>query len=126
MEKNTKNEMNKIVSELKRSKKVEAILLFGSHAKGTDKKLSDVDIAVVSKNPDKSIESEVSSCSSKIFDVVNFHRLPVYIQFEALKYGKLLFVKDKKNLLETRKAVLSEYLEMSDFYEKLSRRISAS
>ncbi len=126
MKKIARNEIGRIVANLREFRKVEAILLFGSYAKGTAKPFSDIDIAVIAKNPDKSIESEIASHSSNAFDVVNFHRLPLYIQFEVLKYGKPLFVRDTKSFLEKRKSVLREYLEMSDFYEKLSRRISAS
>ncbi len=126
MKKALKNEMDEMVSELKKSKKVEAIFLFGSHAKGKTKPLSDIDIAVIVKNPDKTIESEVASSSSNVFDVVNFHRLPLYIQFEVMKYGKPLFVRDTKYLMETKKNVLREYLEMSDLYERVTRRILAS
>ena len=72
-----------------------AIILFGSYAKRQIKPLSDIDIAVIIKGADKKIETEVASYSSKDFDVVPFHRLPLYIQFEVLKHGKLLFLRDK-------------------------------
>ena len=91
-----KKEIIEVVDDLKTHKKVAAVILFGSHAKKTSKPLSDIDIAVISKNPDKKIESEVAGlCSSKM-DVVNFHRLPLYIQFEVLKHGKVLFVRNEK------------------------------
>jgi len=118
-----KSEISKTVNELKKFKKVVAIILFGSYAKKKAKPLSDVDIAVITKNPDKKIEAEVASFSSNIFDIVNFHKLPLYIQFEVLKYGKVLFVKDKKYFSTIKRKVLREYLEMSDFYERMSRRI---
>jgi predicted nucleotidyltransferase len=118
-----KSEISKTVNELKKFKKVVAIILFGSYAKKKAKPLSDVDIAVITKNPDKKIEAEVASFSSNIFDIVNFHKLPLYIQFEVLKYGKVLFVKDKKHFSTIKRKVLREYLEMSDFYERMSRRI---
>jgi predicted nucleotidyltransferase len=56
-----KTEINKTVNELKKFKKVVAIILFGSYAKKKTKPLSDVDIAVIMKNPDKKIEAEVAS-----------------------------------------------------------------
>jgi len=118
-----KIEINKTVNELKKINKIVAIILFGSYAKKKSKPLSDIDIAVITKNPDKNIEAEVASFSSKILDVINFHRLPLYIQFEVLKYGKVLFVKDKEYFLNVKRKVLREYLEMSDFYERMSRRI---
>jgi predicted nucleotidyltransferase len=118
-----KTEINKTVNELKKFKKVAAIILFGSHAKKKAKPLSDIDIAIITKNPDKKIEAEVASFSSNILDVVNFHKLPLYIQFEVLKHGKTLFVRDKRYFSTIQRKVLREYLEMSDFYERMSRRI---
>ncbi len=120
-----KAQINKTVKELKEHPKVMAIILFGSYAKGTQKPISDVDIAVIVKDPDKSIEAEVSSFSSNVFDVVNFHRLPLYIQFEVLKYGKPLFVRDAEYFLDIKRNVLKEYLEMSYLYERMSRRVLA-
>jgi uncharacterized protein len=118
-----KIELNKTVNELKKINKIVAIILFGSYAKKKSKPLSDIDIAVITKSSDNNIEAEVASFSSNIFDVVNFHRLPLYIQFEVLKHGKVLFVKDKEYFLNVKRKVLREYLEMSDFYERMSRRI---
>ena len=120
-----KTEINKIVNELKTYSKVMAIILFGSYAREKIKPLSDIDMAVIVKNPDKVIEAEISSFSSNIFDVVIFSRLPLYIQFEVLKYGKPLFVRDEKYFLEVKKEILRDYLEMSYLYERMSRRILA-
>jgi hypothetical protein len=118
-----KTEIDKIVNELKTYPKVMTIILFGSYAKKKLKPLSDIDIAVMIKDPDKVIEAEISSFSSNIFDVVIFSRLPLYIQFEVLKYGKPLFVRDEKYFLEVKKEILKDYLEMSYLYERMSRRI---
>ncbi len=123
--KTAKAEINKTVNELKKQPKVMAIILFGSYVKGEQKPISDIDIAVIAKEPDKAIEAEVSSFSSNIFDLVNFHRLPLYIQFEVLKYGKPLFVRDEEYFSQIKMAVLKEYLEMTYLYERMSRRVLA-
>lgn len=119
------DEINKIVEELKKYPEVMAIILFGSYAREKLKPLSDIDIAVILKEPDKKLESEVTGFSSNIFDIVLFHRLPLYIQFEVFKFGKPLFVKDKRYFLEIKNAVLRDYLEMSYLYEKMSKRALA-
>ena len=116
-----KREINKVVEDLKRYPEVVAVILYGSHAKGKEKPLSDVDIAVVLK--DKSLEAEVSSFSSNILDIVPFHRLPLYIQFEVLKYGKVLFSRGKNYLLDVKRRTLGDYLEMSYLYNRMNRRI---
>ena len=120
-----KREIEGIVEDLKRYSEVMVIILFGSYAKGKTKPISDIDIAVMLKDPDRFLEAEMSSFSSNILDVVPFSRLPLYIQFEVIKYGKILFMRDKKYFLEVKREVLREYLEMSYLYERMSRRILA-
>jgi len=118
-------EMAGLVDELKKYRKVEAIIIFGSQAKKKAKPLSDIDIAVIARDPDKRTESEIAGFSSKIFDVVSFHRLPLYIQFEVLKYGNPVFVRNKGYLVQVKREVTSNYLEMSHSYERMSRMVLA-
>lgn len=116
-------QINDLANQLKKHKSVIAIIQFGSSLTKNFKPISDIDIAVVTKNPSKKIESEINSHSSNVFDVVNFNRLPLYIQFEVLKNGKVLFLKDKKEFLNIQRYILREYLRMSYFYGRLSKRI---
>ncbi|MDI6855586.1 MAG: nucleotidyltransferase domain-containing protein [Candidatus Thermoplasmatota archaeon] len=114
-----------LVKDIKKHPKVAGIILFGSYAKKKLKPLSDIDIAVIVKNPDKTVEADIASFSSNVFDVVNFHKLPLYIQFEVLKHGKTLFIRDEKFFSEIRREVLRDYLEMSYLYERMSKKILA-
>ena len=115
--------VERVVNDLKRFDNVMAIILFGSHAKNTAKPCSDIDIAVISDNPDMEIEAEVSSASSRILDVVNFHRLPLYIQYEVFKHGKELFVRNEAFLTTVRFITTRDYLELVSFYERMNARI---
>ncbi len=115
--------IEKLVKELKKIKEVEAIILFGSHAKKQAKPLSDIDIAVIVKKPSKKLETEIGSLYSKDIDIVLFHRLPLYIQFEVLKFGKPLFIRNEKFFEKIKFKVLKEYLEMSSSYERMKKLI---
>lgn len=117
--------LNALIEKIKEFPEVLAIILFGSCAKDTAKEISDIDIAVVIKNPDRHIEGEIGSMYSQKFDVVLFHRLPLHIQFEVLKYGKEIFCRDEITLLEMKRAVLRKYIEMSDMYERIKRKVLA-
>ena len=119
--KRVRENIDKVVEDLKKYPEVIAIILYGSYAKGKEKPLSDIDIAVILK--DQNLEAEVSSFSSNILDVVPFHRLPLYIQFEVLKYGKVLFSRDREYFMDVKKKTLRDYLEMSYLYKRMSRRI---
>jgi len=123
MEVESEEKFKDLIEKIKEFPEVLAIILFGSYAKDLSKEISDIDIAVIVRNLDKRIESEIGSMYSQKFDVVLFHRLPLHIQFEVLKNGKVIFCKDEKNLLEIKRRVLHKYIEMSDMYERIKRRI---
>lgn len=117
------NIINKIINELKDHSKLVAIYLFGSYAKGEEKPISDIDIAVILKNPSKEDEAEVGSLYSNKIDLVLFHRLPVYIQYEVFKYGKEIFVKDEEYLFELKLKTMKKYLEYSRMYNSIKKEI---
>lgn len=115
--------LEKVIEEIKRNPKVSAIYLFGSFAKGEEKPISDVDIAVIIKDPDPETEAEIGSLYSDQIDVALFHRLPLHIQFEVFKYGKELFIRDENYVFELKLKVMREYLETSWLYERIKSRI---
>ena len=115
--------LEKIMEQIKTHPKLVAVFLFGSCVKGTDKPISDVDIAVILKDPDPGAEADIGSLYSEKFDIVLFHRLPVYIQFEILKYGEEIFNRDDEHLLEIKRKVLKNYLETSWLYQRIKSEV---
>lgn len=113
-------EVKKIIEVIKDYPKVEAIYLF---VEGEENPISDIDIAVILRDPDKRDEAEIGSFYSERIDLVLFHRLPVHIQYEVFKYGKELFVKDEEYLLELKLKVLTEYLEYSRIYNFIKSEV---
>jgi hypothetical protein len=47
----------------------------------------------------------------------------LYIQFEVLKQGKVLFSRKKDYFLDVKRKHLGDYLEMLHLYERMSRKI---
>ena len=125
VDRSDEHSLNALIEKIKEFPEVLAIILFGSYARETAKEISDIDLAVVVRNPDKHIEGEIGSLYSPNFDVVLFHRLPLHIQFEILKQGKAVFCRDEEALLELKRRVLREYIELSDMYERIKRRVLA-
>jgi predicted nucleotidyltransferase len=122
--KNCKEELEKLVEKVKLYPEVIAIFIFGSYAKGLEKPLSDIDIAVILKDRiSKKLESDIGSMYSEKIDLVLFHRLPLHIQFEIFKYGKEIFCRDREALLEIKRKVLRDYLEMAEMYARIKKRI---
>ena len=115
-----RDKLERLLKQIEAYPEVVAIFLFGSHVRGTNKPLSDVDIAVILKEPDSRIEAEIGSMYSEELDVVLFHRLPLHIQFEVLKYGREIFCRDEALLLDIKRIVLRNYLENSWLYRRIA------
>ena len=117
------NSIERILTYLKRHPKVIAVYLFGSYVKDQKKPISDIDIAVILKEPNKSDEADIGSLYSKKIDLVLFHRLPLHIQYEVFKYGKEIFVKDGDYLLELKLKILRDYLDYSRVYNFIKSEV---
>ncbi len=117
--------VQRVIAEVQHHPKVMAVFLFGSWARGEQMPISDVDIAVLLDNPDKRDEADIGSMYSPTIDLVLFHRLPVRIQFQVLKEGQPLFVRDAEKLIETTFQVMRLYHEMEwmyrHYYEEILR-----
>jgi len=110
--------VQRVLAEVQQHPKVVAIFLFGSWARGEQMPISDVDIAVLLDSPDKRDEADIGSMYSPTIDLVLFHRLPVRIQFQVLKEGQPLFVRDEEKLIETTFQVMRQYHEMEWMYRR--------
>ncbi|MCL6473428.1 MAG: nucleotidyltransferase domain-containing protein [Firmicutes bacterium] len=115
--------VQRVLAEVQQHPKVVAIFLFGSWARGEQMPISDVDIAVLLDNPDKRDEADIGSMYSPTVDLVLFHRLPVRIQFQVLKEGQPLFVRDEEKLIETTFQLMRQYHEMEWMYRRYYEEI---
>jgi len=115
--------VQRVIAEVQQHPKVVAVFLFGSWARGEQMPISDVDIAVLLDNPDKRDEADIGSMCSPTIDLVLFHRLPVRMQFQVLKEGQPLFVRDEEKLIETTFQVMRLYHEMEWMYRRYYEEI---
>jgi hypothetical protein len=115
--------VQRVIAEVQQHPKVVAVFLFGSWARGEQMPISDVDIAVLLDSPDKRDEADIGSMYSPTIDLVLFHRLPVRIQFQVLKEGQPLFVRDEEKLIETTFQVMRQYHEMEWMYRRYYEEI---
>lgn len=103
--------------------------LFGSHALGLEGPLSDVDVAVfldgrLSKAKRfelrlKLIRRLSSMLRTDKVDVIVMNDAPVTLNYEIIKHGKALVVKDDELKLEAESKILSMYLDRI-YYERRS------
>lgn len=99
-----------------------AIYLFGSYAREATGPLSDVDIAVlldekiVEPESNTDLKLKLLSIASGVLktdeiDIIVLNVSPVYLQYQIIKEGRLLFLKDKAKEQNFREQVVSNYLD---------------
>lgn len=99
--------IKKLSNALKKIKSVKAAILFGSYAKGKQRKDSDIDICVITEGED---DSPLELSSEKI-DISLFHRLPLTVRYRVFRDGKVIFNKDDRVLTRLKFWTLKLYLD---------------
>ena len=100
---------------------VVAVYLFGSAARGTRGKRSDVDIAVLTRAREASqrrsrsiveyVQAACDALGTDNVDVVLLHRAPIALRHEVFREGKPLLVRDPEALTRFRLESSREYLD---------------
>jgi uncharacterized protein len=116
---------------------VVAVYLFGSAARGTRGKRSDVDIAVLtgargtsrrrSRSLVEYVQAACDSLGTDDVDVVLLHRAPIALRHEVFREGRPLLVRDPEALSRFRVESSREYLDTiplrRTFEEAFFRRV---
>ena len=113
-------EFESIVKEISEDRKVLAIVLFGSAAKGKTKPMSDIDLAIVLEPYDFSSAASAEAKSSRTMDIVAFNDLPLFIQFEVMRDGKVLYCRDDERLRQVFLKSIKDYHFHVPLYEKFA------
>lgn len=101
---------------------VAAVYLFGSHAKGTNRPYSDIDICVITdKNTTRKAKDSILAFSSRQIDTHILSDLPLYVQFRVFQEGKPLCIKSEKSFLDSRLNVIRAYQDFRPRLEKYYR-----
>jgi predicted nucleotidyltransferase len=81
------------IRRIARRHRLEAVILFGSRARGTARPDSDVDLCVVGGNPDADgldLQGELAQVFRRNVDLVRFERSDPVLRFHSVFYGRLL------------------------------------
>ena len=105
----------KIIEKAKKDKKVIAVLLFGSMARGEENRDIDICLVLNKKYSNLELSKKKIEYSSFGFDVSVFQQLPVYIKIRILKEGKILLNRDEPLLYEIAFSTIKEF----GFYKKI-------
>jgi predicted nucleotidyltransferase len=104
--------------------KVIAVFLFGSVARGEEKPLSDIDIAVITERGISRVEKErILVQASPMLDITLFWDLPLPIRFRVLREGRLLWGEEGLELHRIRRATLRCYRELGRMIRRHERRM---
>src|SRR3989338_2752421 len=114
--------LNAVVANLKKLPYVEAIIMFGSHARGTARQDSDIDIAVITKGATEEQEWDIIEKTNEL-DINTFSRLPLPIQFRIIKEGKTLFIRNKKVFEEVQLKTIRNYFDFQPFLDRMYRSV---
>jgi len=114
-----KRDIANTVEELRQYPYVNAVILFGSYAKGRIKPLSDIDICVITeKNISFDQRVAIIGLSSGKLDISTFWNLPLTIQYRVFKEGKILYNRDWLILHRVRIKTVKEYLDFLPIIER--------
>jgi len=104
--------------------RVIAIFLYGSVARGEEKPMSDIDIAVITGQGISRAEKErILVHASQTLDITLFRDLPLPIRFRVLKEGILLWGEEGLELHRIRRATLRCYREIGRMIRRHERRV---
>jgi predicted nucleotidyltransferase len=122
-------EVERIANVLKKRKEIIFSYLFGSFAKGLERKESDVDIGIFLKEDFKKsvfYESEVAleierETGIRNVEVVVLNDKPLRFINQVLRYGKLIFSRDEKERIRFETLMTKKYIDFKPYYEEYDR-----
>lgn len=124
--------MKKLLMNKLNGSGVAVAYLFGSSATGLKHKKSDIDIGIIFKNglPESTLMTytKLYTLFSEIFpdkeiDIVFLEDAPLSLQFEAIKYGKVLYEKDTNLRLDYEEKTMLKYADFLPLEEEMERTI---
>lgn len=102
-----------LIEKLSKNKDIYAVYLFGKYAKNKQTQKSDLDICFVINNNSKELEKELVAHKNDELDISILSNLPINIQFDIFKTGKLIFINNKTKLKQIKLSILHQYKEES-------------
>ncbi len=112
------SDFEKIINISKNNSNTIALILFGSYAKGTHKKNSDIDLCIIRKKDTMPHDFKELDYCDENFDILFFDKLPDYIKFRVISEGKILVLNDIYAYQNIRRNFLHSFRDQYEFYEK--------
>lgn len=122
-------EIKKQVIELLKSKlDCEAIVLFGSYARHTQRDDSDIDIAIKSKREVSKMDifdmtQNLERITKKDIDLVDLNQITDVFRYEILMNGEILYCEDDVQFDLYKIDMFREYLELNESRKYIVNRV---
>ena len=106
-----------------------AIILFGSYARKSQQKESDIDVAIIAENTDKKelfkVKQNLEAVLLKDIDLVNLNDEDISegLRYEVLMNGIVIFCKDSYKFTMYKLDMCKEYLELNESRQDIIQRI---
>ncbi len=127
----------KYIEQIAVKYRIALVYLFGSRAKNTESKLSDIDIAVFLENPSRNINQKdmilgliydfAQLFGSDKIDLLLLNKASLAIQFEVISKGKILYQANSQKRYSYEERVVKLYLDFKKFedeyYKAMHRKI---
>ena len=106
----------------------EAIILFGSYARGTENNQSDIDLAFktrqeVTKKEIFYLKQELEDIVNKDIDLINLDNIGDGFRYEILINGKKLYCKDELNFELYKLRMYREFLDLNESRMSIIERV---
>ena len=110
---------------------IEALYVFGSHARGDARADSDLDLAVLGPAPLDALrrfqaQRELSALLDVDVDLIDLRAASSVLRSEVVNGGKTLFQRDADYVLAFEAGVLGEYADLLDATRSLRDHVRAS
>ena len=110
------NSIEKLKEYLESDSNVIFALIFGSAARGKQRKASDIDLGIYFKRPPEGMEllhliTLLSGLAGKDVDIAVLNRASAFLKHQAMKHRVLLIVKDELIYRKFREKTISDYEE---------------
>lgn len=120
-----------IKNTLKRYDFINFSLLFGSYANNTNRELSDIDIAIYTKEEIDLLKigmiiSDLEESLNKKVDLVilnNLYKIDTKLAFNILDNHKIIFMNDKEEFIDFKVNTLKYYLDRKYMYDMFDKAL---
>jgi uncharacterized protein len=122
------NQIEEVMEAARKDSQVLAVMLFGSRARGTGSRVSDIDLCLVlspkSYSPLQMSRKKLEYTSRFSADIQVFQQLPLYIRQRVLRDGKVLYCQDEDALYDIAFSVIREYVHFEYAYRDYLKEVA--